>query len=1590
MKIISKKGKILKLGSVILAAVLAVSSIVCFWKQDTMVVEAAEDSLPGIVQLRKEIMQTSGTYTILEIVPDLQAAEIGFYVGLAEPFPSLYDTESKQYIPWGNMIAKLHKEGKTETEIEAYMVTVQSEAQNVIDHLTGDGDAPFSYSPFDIVDATTPGAKSIVVQESTVRGYGEYKGEGVAEANWLLAFQKLENADIPLSTVNSGIGQAYYKVTAQTNYTYRQLQTIAEGSTAAKDMPVYEIINGAFRRTETVASAWQRASNNATVSGNDLITNGSGVSGGDVSDGDAGYVASMDDLSGYYNVVFQLITPSAPVDAGTTVYLVDNNNSVYVGQNGNYSLTAIADGSDAACDAFTKPATTLYYTGGLTNNEVFKRKVLGLSADECNSFKVDVVTTTPEKLNATAAAGELATMLQNVDMIYINSGATRTAMVSGSDPVPVGYSATNDITYEVVEKLGLHIYLEQTACLFDLKDLLTLSGSGYAAGTNGDTNLAKLAGFLLYENRNKYLNANETGLTDSIKNLKLSNFVNSYGSEIKKVDTNHDLGFVRDNVWFFTNERDSSNQPIHKSGLFLRKGQLDNLQYSTINGENTEVIADYKAVLSEIHYENLYRSADDSYSGVALDETITDKTIWRYVVNYSRRRAVANKEKLTVLDIEPAFTTPSANLSKEKVSIWTNVDEDNISIVTVPMNQFVGMIDDLNATYDMIYIGSSTEGLNVSGGVTVYNDTSMNGLLYSHVGDSIEVDPALSGLLDTDFTGNNRSSATVKKSTVQRFSGNDLTVEKYNALMDYLGAYYPVVIDSNLISNKKIREDRVDNSSYLYEFLNEVYVTTPKKNVFSSSELPVNTNAAKNALFEFYANKPKLTLQASQDVYPDLIMTTAKYSSGSTVNNNVTQINKSGDSFYLEYAFRIKDSGAVYFDQSYTCKLYLDANADGKFSETNEELSGITITAGGETVSSTNLKAGVDYVARREVPSTYSGCITWQLQVTQSNNDDVRAVKKGYTKLNNPAITEEDRTIKILQVYFANDNRVVNLQESIGTLQNGSYNQIDGADGDGQVRKTDYFKANAESVKNDFLLDITTIRETQFSEGKIGETVINMDDYDMLILGFSDAAKDKDWSATSITKIKDFIESGKSVMFAHDMTSFTNIENYKSTYIEGSDSDSGYMGSLWGWGYRINTYVRDLVGLDTYGITGRNLNNGSPYAILGAGNALTRNGDKKLVDGDGNAIPEPIKKDGRYLYNTTDTNNNLLPLKDVAYKPGSARQSTVAEVQGYTAYIMARTSIDDDQRGYRSGLKSKGSHSYSSTAVKINDGQITNFPFVIGDSISIRETHNQYYTLDLNGDSDNDGQADAVVWFGLSGGKFAKAPGDVKNNYYIYNKGNVTYTGMGDITNDKPYGSAVTDVEAKLFLNTMIAAYQAGKRTPDVVTMDSSGLSTDIIYNYYDPSLTNVDITESSTIKVYFRISDLNMTQGNKTVEIRYYVEDNKEGSDNLTDGDGRVINSGLKLREVTAELKDATYTEAGAKAATAEDGITKLNTDSIYYVEVPVSYFNIDKNGYDSEFYIYAQTTMTKATQGDTATSVTPWGYQSVRYVNCELFELD
>ena len=64
----------------------------------------------------------------------------------------------------------------------------------------------------------------------------------------------------------------------------------------------------------------------------------------------------------------------------------------------------------------------------------------------------------------------------------------------------------------------------------------------------------------------------------------------------------------------------------------------------------------------------------------------------------------------------------------------------------------------------------------------------------------------------------------------------------------------------------------------------------------------------------------------------------------------------------------------------------------------------------------------------------------------------------------------------------------------------------------------------------------------------------------------------------------------------------------------------------------------------------------------------------------------------------------------------------------------------------------------------------------------------------MNGD-------DITCWYCMSGNNFADIPNDAPNAYYIYSRGNVTYTGAG-------HTNTFTDWEAKLFANTLIAAYR--------------------------------------------------------------------------------------------------------------------------------------------------------------------------------------
>ena len=84
----------------------------------------------------------------------------------------------------------------------------------------------------------------------------------------------------------------------------------------------------------------------------------------------------------------------------------------------------------------------------------------------------------------------------------------------------------------------------------------------------------------------------------------------------------------------------------------------------------------------------------------------------------------------------------------------------------------------------------------------------------------------------------------------------------------------------------------------------------------------------------------------------------------------------------------------------------------------------------------------------------------------------------------------------------------------------------------------------------------------------------------MIIIGFADGFGVDTLSNANgeVKAIRKFIEDGKSVIFAHDTTSFIN----RDTDNVSSPSSAP---ETWVWGYTLNTYLRASVGMDRYGIT---------------------------------------------------------------------------------------------------------------------------------------------------------------------------------------------------------------------------------------------------------------------------------------------------------------------------------------------------------------------------------------------------------------------
>ncbi len=820
------------------------------------------------------------------------------------------------------------------------------------------------------------------------------------------------------------------------------------------------------------------------------------------------------------------------------------------------------------------------------------------------------------------------------------------------------------------------------------------------------------------------------------------------------------------------------------------------------------------------------------------------------------------------------------------------------------------------------------------------------------------------------------------------FSGNDFTFSKYKAVAAFLKAQYPIIFDDGFFdADNKINTNLIDQATWIYTLLNELVTENPNRENYKWFRLNTVDDVGIEAFQSALMNKTfTLKVTKSPIEYTDK----TKLSGSDEEKDKKVYINGvDPDNRDLEFEISIIENVA---GGKYKLRLFIDTNADGKYSTETEFIDTVTVKEIDPEHSTIPFNADEGYLEgskdgsksykiTRTLPEDQVGIIAWKLQITEVKGGKETSVRDDVTRLS--AIKAPERTkINVLQIVSTSDNTsssfLYEKRDGSETTMSGKNRETtvylptdeelfenkmklpEGQPNPGYLQKNweafrDYtknldefevhyfritkadlkkhadpnntytFTGTAYEVKLEEKTDPvthTTKYEYTFKTKKEGgknvpiSYTVKWDDIGMLVLGFGYGYNDID-DKNSRELIYDFIESGKTVLFTNDTIKDEFLSNEKTfKYVRNHEyynyEEAGHERSLNSSyaGYNLTQSFRNLIGQDRFGA----YENFGFFDIASKAN----NGDS-LASSNVKSIMEQV--DVSMFSNIDIESANDYDLDyDIPFVAGKEMNLSSISNLAYTykEYVTGLQTFDSPREGATSSDEVEFSHETSDAdkrvlvqgfsknalktgaftsvfeATQTNEGQIVSYPYSIGEKaangrnvkINTGLTRAQYMQLNMEDD-------DIVVWFSLYK-KGTNSNNDVSgsiindgtNNYYIYSKGNITYTGVGfnqgDIVTSAEggRGGTLTEDEYKLFVNTMIAAYRSNvvATKPKILNSDkSSADDKDYLYVDFDATL-DESSTEANPIgddsdDIIRYDASGNIIKPGETTEVAYYAK---------------------------------------------------------------------------------------------------------------------
>ncbi|MDE7232869.1 MAG: DUF5057 domain-containing protein, partial [Lachnospiraceae bacterium] len=401
---------------------------------------------------------------------------------------------------------------------------------------------------------------------------------------------------------------------------------------------------------------------------------------------------------------------------------------------------------------------------------------------------------------------------------------------------------------------------------------------------------------------------------------------------------------------------------------------------------------------------------------------------------------------------------------------------------------FNSSYQDINADYNMIFIGLDGQRLYHEPGddgkmETVYNDEGLNGKVY-HTGDSVAGGGA-------------------------RYDANDITEQKKEALLDYLRAGYPIVVENECFDGRSARKadvrdintDFIASDTQMYDFLKEAISMDRSDDEDDERSIGIYTieDVHSSAMFamQLNAQRPKIELrdaegndgqnggnaseeeQRPSDMIEAVSVPETTGILRGTIDYRVTSDRTGEDKTYMGSLDR---------------HLYLDLNYDGVFAP-EEEFTGYQYedTEGGGKVS-------VDF---NEINF---GIVPWKLEVTDTDNQYRRAAMEGCFTIS----SGDKAKIRVLQVLDDPSNDFANLQEQYENIENAMLA---------------YYMKGAEALLK-MNWKIETVTPSVLTD-RLSKNANYLSLWDVVVLGFGESGNPGDAVTTAINE---YVDAGGSLL----------------------------------------------------------------------------------------------------------------------------------------------------------------------------------------------------------------------------------------------------------------------------------------------------------------------------------------------------------------------------------------------------------------------------------------------------------------------------